>query len=299
MLNKKIVVLFLLFFSCNVFSQVKVPDTIYVYEKIIIHDTIYLTKPQSANDLKIALLKLETDSTASIKQTKILKTPTTTDSLNSTSIKNNGKIDYGFSINALQMQYQFTNAENNSTATGLGFGLFLRKNFLMQRFAIQIDANYSYFINNNNADSYQYLFNGYYIKNNTILKFLAAFGKSKQYSFPVKLYYSRFKIKPSIGISYNLNYAAAQFLGTSSSQSFALNEVQNYNIRLTEITYIFGMRYDFTKKISFSINYSQAKNGVIQFKRVDADKREFFVTNTSFNNSQCLLSLQYNFGKPK
>lgn len=269
MLIKRFFNIAILMFFQMAFSQVKVPDTIYVYEKVIVHDTIYLPKVPSLNELKIdkAIYKVDP-------------------------ITNKGSIilNYGLEINT---GFSKNNFSLNTIAKGYGVGFFIRKNILKNNFAIEFEPNYKYIVDDN------FLKEGYYVNQNIVLKLLETVNHRSQFNFPLHFYWNLGKIKPSIGGFYALNYASAEFLNSTGNLPLTLDEKASYQMAFSEIGYNLGLRFDWTNRIAFAFRFSDAKAGNIKFKKSGGNESVFYISNLDFKETLLTFSIQYNFRNSK
>ena len=301
----------ILMFFQMAFSQVKVPDTIYVYDKGIVHDTIYLPKVPSLNELKIdkaiykvdpitnkgsIILTSEDKSIAIPIENTIENTLSTTmnkisENLNPPlNIEILHKINYGLEINA---GFSKNNFSLNTIAKGYGVGFFIRKNILKNNFAIEFEPNYKYIVDDN------FLKEGYYVNQNIVLKLLETVNHRSQFNFPLHFYWNLGKIKPSIGGFYALNYASAEFLNSTGNLPLTLDEKASYQMAFSEIGYNLGLRFDWTNRIAFAFRFSDAKAGNIKFKKSGGNESVFYISNLDFKETLLTFSIQYNFRNSK
>ena len=274
--------LLLFFFNLIGFSQVKkVTDTIYVYETVIVHDTIFIEKPLdkiSFDKIIITLGKNGGKPQLTIIQNN-KKTILAVDSLIVESKKParkpfpklwvfGVKLAIGFNSNS------FFNEFNSASQTTFGLGVFVKKILFHPNFAIGtgfgIDVANSTF--DFNATSGNSSLNGYYFDENRNPKlFNSLTNNGFRYQVPIQVYWNIKKFTPSIGALGNICNYEATFIGSSGALPLKLDETQTYATRAFYFGYLAQLEYQFYKKWSVAAIYTFAEAKNLIFKNSDTD----------------------------
>ncbi|WP_396165672.1 hypothetical protein [Flavobacterium sp.] len=301
MLPNKILLLFLLFTSVA-FSQEKKVDTVYVYEEVIVHDTIYIEK--SLNELKlenVIFTKGENNEKDKLEITKNgKKIQIQVDSTNiilpkikpKEHIKSwffGGKLLLGIANNSL---FKELNAPTN---IGSGLGIWIKKQLFNPNFFVGFGFDGLYFTSPFSFDASQNdsALNGYYFtENNQPKLFQSVENKHFQMQIPIQFYYKIKKFTPSIGLFASVSNYKAAFKGSSGSLPLSLDETQIYKAQAIQVGYLVELHHELTKHISVGINFSSGKSNNLVFVN-KYDNTQSFKTQNSFTENRLLLQLRY------
>ena len=276
MLKKNNVYLVLLFVLNFSFAQEKKVDTVYVYEEIIIRDTVYVEKP--LDKIKIDKVTISSDKKGKKPQLTISqnnkKTIIAVDTLViekkdksfGSKWKFGSKLNFGLNSNTLLKEFDVKNQLN------IGVGLFVKKKVFHPNFSIGTGFETYLLINSsqiNNATSDSFL-NGYYFTDDGNPKlFESLVTKGFQFQIPVRFYWQINKITPSIGVLGNITNYESQFTGSSGNLPLTLDESQIFNAKILYFGYIAQLEYAIYKNWSIEINYSYANAKNIVFRQKD------------------------------
>lgn len=297
MLQNKIILVFIIL-SNFIFSQVRKVDTVYVYEEIIIHDTIYIEKPLNNLNLeKVIFTKGENNEKDKLEITQNgKKIAILVDSTNVVfpKIKKpkswffGGKLHFGLADNSLFKQL---NAPNS---LGLGLGIWSKKQLFSSKFSLGIGLNVFYWTNSFSVDATQNNngFSGYYFINNKPLLFKSLKNKHFQAQIPLQFYYKIKKFTPSVGVFASISNYKSEFIGSSGSLPISLDETKSFTAESLQFGYIVGLDYKISKKISLGINYLSGKSKNLVFTNND-DKNQQFKTKNSLSENQFLIQMIY------
>lgn len=293
--NVYLVVLFVLNFS---FAQEKKVDTVYVYEEIIIRDTVYVEKPLD----KIKIDKVTISSYKKGKKPQLIisqnnkKTIIPVDTLVNekkeksfdSKWKFGSKFNLGFNANTLLKEF---NAENQQT---FGLGVFVKKAVFHPNFSIGIGFETFLTINEsqiNNAASASFL-NGYYFTDDGSPKLFETLNtKGFQYQIPVQFYLEIKKFTPSFGVFSAVSNYESIFKGSSGNLPLTLDESQKFNAKTFYFGYILQLEYSIYKQWSLGFNYSYAKAKNIVYKR----NEETFAIDKKITQNTFGISFLYHF----
>jgi hypothetical protein len=276
MLKKNNVYLALLFALNSCFAQEKKVDTVYVYEEIIIRDTVYIEKP--LDKIKIDKITISTDKKGKKPQVTIIqnnkKTIIAVDSLEINKKNNSGfsKWEFGskfnFRITSNTLLKEF-NAKNEQT---IGLGVFVKKAVFHPNFSIGTGFESYITLNSSKLDGIRSnsFLNGYYFTNDGSPKlFNSLVTKGFQFQIPLQLYWKIKKFTPSIGVFGNITNYETEFFGSSGNIPLTLDESQTFIAKMLYFGYLIQLEYEIQKKWSLALNYSFANAQKTVFKRTD------------------------------
>ena len=258
------------------FAQEKKADTIYVYEEIIIRDTVYIEKP--LNKIKIDKISISPIKKGFKPQITIfqnnIKTIIPVDSIKiekksasfSTNWRFGSRVYFGLNSNSLFKSFGSKNQQN------MGLGIFVKKTLFHPSFSIGTGFE-TYFtldsfqINNATSDSF---LNGFYFTNDASPKlFESISSKGFQFQIPFQFYWKIKKFTPSVGVFGNITNYQSKFIGSSGSFPLTLDEKQTFTAKTFYIGYLFQLEYTLYKNWSIAFNYSYATGKNMVFKRND------------------------------
>ena len=289
--------LFLMFSITYSFSQQKV-DTVYVYEEVIVHDTIYIEKTISElkfdnviftkdefNKPKLELTQNGKKIELKIDSTNIVFPKSKT--LNKSWFFG-GKLHFGLASNSL---FKELNAPNT---IGFGLGIWTRKQLFDSKFSVGIGLDGLYWSSPFSFDASQNnsKINGFYFVNNQPLLFKGIKSKHFEIQIPFQVYYNFRKFMPSIGVFAGISKYKSEFLGSSGSFPLTLNETKTFETQSIQIGYLVELQYSLTNKISVGLNFSSgtAKNLIFINQN---DKNQMFKTQNAFKENRLLAQLIY------
>jgi hypothetical protein len=291
---------YLALFTSIAFSQEKKVDTIYVYEELIIHDTIYIEKPlNKINFEKVIFTKGENDEKGKLEVTqngKKIEIKVDSTNIIFPKIKIHkkswffgGKMYLGYASNSL---FKSLNAPNT---IGFGLGIWTRKQLFDSNFSVGIGLDGLYWSSPFSFDASQNnsAINGYYFTStNQPILFKAIEDKHFELQFPLQFYYKIKKFMPSIGVFGSVSNYKSEFIGSSGSLPLSLDETQSYEAKAFQFGYLAELQYEITKKISVGLNFSSGNSKNLIFTNTN-DKNQTFKTNNSFQENKFLLQLVY------
>jgi hypothetical protein len=280
------------------FSQEKKVDTIYVYEEIIIRDTVYIEKP-------LEKLKIDKITVSSLKKGE---KPLVTFFQNNKKIiiasdtlvieKKKKKFDsdwkFGVKLNSMVNSNTILKEFGATNQHIVGIGLFVKKTLFHPNFSIgtgfetYLTANTSQ-INNASSDSF---LNGFYFTNDASPKLFESIStKGFQFQIPFQFYWKIKKFTPSVGVFGNITNYQSEFIGSSGNFPLTLDEKQTFTAKTFYIGYLFQLEYTLYKNWSIAFNYSYATGKNIVFKRND----ETFAIDKKLTQNTFGVSFLYHF----
>ena len=297
MLQNKFLYFFSLF-SCFIFSQEKKVDTIYVYEEIIVHDTVFIEKPLDKFKIdKIIVTKgKKGEKPQAILFQNNKKTIILIDSLEIVKTKKpffsrwqfGTKFYVGLNSNDLLKEFNVNNQ------LGLGVGLFVKKILFHPNFSVGTGFEIYVTLNTvklDNANSDSFL-NGFYFTDIGSPKlFESLTAKGFQFQLPLQFYWKIKKFTPSVGVFGNLTNYESTFLGSSGNLPLTLDENQTFDAKMFSVGYLFQIDYAVHKKWSVGLNFSYANAKNIVFRR----KNETFAIDKNLRQNLFGTFLSYHF----
>jgi len=295
----KILILFLAF-TTFAFSQEKKTDTIFVYEEVIVHDTVFIEKPLIKIDKAVFISEENAKDKLELTQNgKKVQIPIDTLVLitNKKRIKKEkkqtwffgGKLHLGLASNSL---FKEMNAPNT---IGFGLGIWTRKELFGSDFSVGIGIDGFYWMSPFSFDASQNdsALNGYYFtKNNEPKLFKSIENKHVQLQIPVQLYYKINKFTPSVGGLVSTSSYKSQFIGSSGNLPLTFDETQTFKARSFQIGYLIELQYAISNHISVAVHFNSRKSKNLVFNNKD-DKSQSFKTKNSFTESSYFLQLIY------
>jgi hypothetical protein len=290
--------LILIFVFNFIFSQQKV-DTVYVYEEVIVHDTIYIDKPISELKFDNVVFTKDEFNKGKLQLTqngkKIeIKVDSTNIVFPKSKTRNKswffgGKFHFGMASNSLFEEL------NSPNTIGFGLGIWTKKQLFNSKFSIGIGLDGLYWSSPFLFDASQNnsSLNGYYFTNsNQPILFKGIENKHFQFQIPLQIYYKYRKFIPSIGVFASISNYKSEFIGSSGKIPISLDETQVFEAQALQMGYLAELQYEISKHISVGLNFSSgtAKNLIFINQN---DKNQMFKTQNAFKENRLLAQLIY------
>jgi len=299
MLRDKLLLLFLALTSV-VFSQEKKTDTIFVYEEVIVYDTVFVEKPFSKIDKavftsesdkkdKLELIQNGKKFEIAIDTLVLVTDKKRIEKQRPKSWFFGGKLHLGLARNSLLKEM---NAPNT---IGLGLGIWTRKALFNSDFSVGIGFDAFYWMGSFSFDAAQSegVLNGYYFTNNKQPKlFKTIDNKNFQLQLPVQFYYNLNKFTPSLGAFVSSSTYKSQFIGSSGNLPLTFDETQDFKAEALQIGYLIELHYSLSKHLSVALQFSSGKSNNLLFTK-RGDKNQFFKTKNQFTENKFLVQLLY------
>lgn len=298
MLRNKISIVFLVLANL-VFSQSKV-DTVYVYEEIIVRDTIFIERPFTKIDKAVFISeenkkdKLELTNNGVALQIPVDTLVLITDKRRIDRLKKKswffgGKFHLGMSENSLFKEM------DAPISTGIGIGIWTRKKILDSDFSVGIGLDGFYWMSpfSFNAQQNDSKLNGYYFTNKNDPKlFHSIENKHFQLQVPIQFYYQIGKFIPSIGGFASSSSYKTRFLGSSGALPLTFDEMQHFKAQALKIGYLVELHYALSERISIAVHFDYGASNHLLFKNKD-DSSQSFKSENKLTEKRALLQLVY------
>ncbi len=265
MLIKNLCLLFFLLICSISFAQKKKKvDTVYVYEKVIVRDTVFLLKPLIVKQKSIISPTLSLPN-LQIKNNPILpiKKPETkekTKDFQSNSFQMGAQIGIG-----LKNNFGVEESPQKKLQFGENLGIWISKSLFNQPLQIILSANVyhwnsSFDMDANEEDTF---LNGYYFSGETPLLFQKFNNKHFEYVLETKLAYNWKNFRPFVGFLVNKSSYKMQFL---VPENMVLSKLDDFKSNAFNFGFSFGINYHLSRKLSFGLMYQQIKIKIFSFK---------------------------------
>lgn len=297
MLRDKILLFFLAFTSLT-FSQEKKTDTVFVYEEVVVYDTVFVEKPFTKIDKAVFTSEVNKKDQLELTQNG-KKFQIAVDTLILVTDKKRikkeqhwffgGKLHLGMARNSL------LNEMNAPNTTGIGLGIWTQKKLFNSDFSIGIGMDAFYWMGSFSFDASQNdgALNGYYFTNNNAPKLFKSFdNKNLQLQIPLQVYYTINRFTPSLGAFISASRYKSQFFGSSGNLPLTFDEIQDFKAEALQIGYLVELHYSLSKHISVALHFSSGKCNNLVFSKND-DKSQFFKTKNTFTENKFALQLLY------
>jgi opacity protein-like surface antigen len=287
MYKNKICLLLFLFSFLGFSQEKKVPDTIFVYEEVIVHDTVFVQKP--LDKIKIQKVIITPKNKEKKNQLTIIEPNKRTTILVDSLVINKEKFPWNFGAKLFVglNSNSFLKEFNNKVQPSFGIGLFTKKTLFHPNFAIGIgfETSLSTSTINFQASQNDSSLNGFYFtKERSPKLFNSITNKGFQFQTPLQVYWKFKKFSPSIGVFSTISHYKSTFIGSSGSLPLSLDETQTFNAKAVYFGYLAQLEYQITSVWSVALNYSFA----------NAKKLIFNNSNESFGISRNMQ--QHSFG---
>lgn len=279
---------FLLFIILSHFSSAqrkKKNDTIYVYEKVIVYDTIYLEKPIKArfNDIIFPTLAI-TDKiipqNPKLKRTRI----SSRRSIPKATFHYGAEAGIGFKNSTWTQKLS-----RDSQQFGENIGVWAAKDIIDTPLSVMLNFNIYHWNSTFDLDANTEitLLNGYHFtEDHEPLLFQRFNDRHFEYVLHAKLFYEWKNIRPYAGVSVNRNTYKMQFVVPEN------NSVDDFKTYKVNLGFSFGLQYRILKKILLTADYQQYKLKNISLKNSSLDF-DVFNTNNTFAERKINLGVSY------
>ena len=275
----------------------KKTDTVYVYENVIIHDTVYLMKPVPLKqndfifpDLTIRekffvrdIYKERIDKERAKKRIRIQKPPLLVYGIEGgTGFKNSGRAQ---ELSKTRQQF------------GEYFGLWVSKTVFKPQLSVMLSAhmyhwNSTFDLDANKEDTY---LNGFYFtEDHQPLLFQRFNNRHFEYVLQLKVIYEWKNIRPFAGFLLNKNIYKMQFLVPENN---ILDKLDHFKSNQINFGFTLGLQYRMFSKILLSLDYQQYQIKNISLKNSSFDF-DLFKTNNTFAERKISFGISYIISRP-
>ncbi|MBD3905702.1 hypothetical protein NAL32_14740 [Chryseobacterium sp. Ch-15] len=292
MLLRKTILLFSLILIIFTSAQRKKTDTIYVYEKVIVYDTIYLEKAINLKpvDFKFSSLKIQE------REIKAINDQKTDDLELEEKIKKLKTKSFQYGIEAGMGFKKASWAEMLSEKNqqfGQNLGIWISKSIIDPKFSLMLSANIYYWNSTFDLDANKeetYLDGFYFSKDDQPLLFQRFNNKHLEYVLQLKAIYEWKNLRPFVGFLANKNSYKMQFLVPKNNVLNKLDDFKSSN--QVNFGFSLGLQYRIFDRFLIDMEYQHYKIKNLSLKNSSFDF-DIFKTNNTFAERKISLGISY------
>lgn len=291
---RKVIFLFFILFTISIFAQRKKTDTIYIYEKVIVYDTIYLEKAVKLKPANLMFSSLEIQA----KEIKSIQQNTNEKEIEE-QLKKISTHKFQFGIQAGIGFKKASWAENLSDKNqqfGQNLGIWVSKSIINSSFYLMLSANISQWNSTFDLDANKeetYLDGFYFSKDDQPLLFQRFNNKHFEYILHLKAIYEWKNLRPFVGFSANKNSYKMQFLVPENN---VLSKLDDFIGNKINFGFSFGFQYRVFKRFLVEAEYQHYKIKNLSLKNSSFDF-DIFKTNNTFVERKISLGISYFISK--
>ncbi|SDQ69020.1 hypothetical protein SAMN05421664_2183 [Chryseobacterium soldanellicola] len=297
MLLKKIIFLLFIIIANFLLAQKKKKiDTVYVYEKVIVYDTVYVTKPirLKQNGLLFSELKVEQPKFIRNVYKKEIEKQT---AINKAIRKKIRTFEYGIEAGiGLKNSSWGKEISNNKQQFGENIGIWTSKRLTAVPLTFMFSADIYYWNSSFDLDANKeetYLDGFYFTEDHQPLLFQKFNNKHFEYAIQLKLFYEWKNIRPYVGVLVNRNIYKMQFLVPKNN---VLDKLDDFKTTQNNLGFSFGLQYRIFKRFLVSVDYQQYEMKNVSLKNSSFDF-DIFKTNNTFAERKINLGIAYTISK--
>jgi hypothetical protein len=268
----------------------KKTDTVFVYEKVIVYDTVYLEKAVKSrfNDVQISLPTVQDQPVENriFKAKKITTTKKTF--LQSFQYGIEGGVGFKNTTWARELN-------NNKQQFGENLGIWISKS-VSQNIYLMLSANVYRWNSTFDLDANKeetYLDGFYFTQDSQPLLFQRFNNKHFEYTAQLKVLYEWKKFRPFVGFAVNRNSYKMQFL---VPENHVLNKLDDFKSKNINLGFSFGLQYQILPKIMITADYQQFSLNNLSLKNSSFDF-DIFKTNNTFAERKLNLGISYSISR--
>ncbi|UFH31755.1 outer membrane beta-barrel protein [Chryseobacterium sp. C-71] len=291
MFYQKFFFIFTLLFLQFIQAQKTKVDTVYVYEKVIVYDTIYFEKAVKSKFQDISLT-LPILNEFSIKK-RIFKVEEEKE------IKKNSFLatfQYGIEAGiGLKKSTWAKELSSDKQQFGENLGIWISKS-VSQNLYLMLSANVYHWNSTFDFDANKedtYLNGFYFTQDSQPLLFQRFNNKHFEYTAQLKVLYEWKKFRPCIGFALNKNSYKMQFLVPENK---VLNKLDDFKSSNFNLGFSFGLQYRILPKILITADYQQYSLENLSLKNSSFDF-DIFKTSNTFAERKLTLGISYVISK--
>lgn len=267
-------------------AQRKKTDTLYIYEKVIIYDTIYLEKALKLQPKDLALRS------SSVTGKELAGKDPVRNEVKGLNVSVSKKIRFGAELGTgLKSSTWAKESSKKSSQFGINAGLWISKP-IISKFSLMLSAHVyqwssTFALDANKEDTW---LNGYYFTDDhQPLLFQRFNNKHTEYAVQLKLLYDWKNFRPFIGFLANQNLYKMQFLVPEND---VLNKTDYFKTNQVNFGFSIGAQYKFMKKFLVSVEYQEYQMKNISLKN-SSFNFDIFKTNNTFAERKINLGISY------
>ncbi|MCD0477697.1 hypothetical protein LPB90_04480 [Chryseobacterium sp. LC2016-29] len=290
MLLRKIILLFSVIFITFAFAQRKKTDTIYVYEKVIVYDTIYLEKAIKLKPANLMFSSLEIEEEEIKEINRNIDKEELEEQIKKLRTKS---FQYG-----IQAEIGFKKANwaeflsEKNQQFGQNLGIWISKSIIDPKFSLMLSANIYRWNSTFDLDANKeetYLDGFYFSKDDQPLLFQRFNNKHFEYVLQLKAIYEWKNLRPFVGFLANKNSYKMQFLVPENN---VLNKLDDFKSNQINFGLSLGLQYRIFNRFLIDVEYQHYKIKNLSLKNSSFDF-DIFKTNNTFAERKISLGISY------
>ncbi len=291
MFLRKIILLFSVLFITSISAQRKKTDTIYVYEKVIVYDTVYVEKPTQLKPADLLFSSLEVNE----KEINDLKPQNIDKKEPEKKIKkiSNTRLQYGFQAGiGLKNVSWAENISEKKQQLGENLGIWISKSFFTPQFSLLFSANVYHWNSTFDLDASKEetpLDGFYFTEDQQPLLFQRFNNKHFEYVLQLKAMYEWKNFRPFIGLLANKNTYKIQFWVPENNVLSKLDDFTNHQINFG---FSLGLQYRISQRFFIEMEYQHYKINHFSLKNSSFDF-DIFKTNNTFAERKINFGISY------
>jgi hypothetical protein len=272
-------------------AQKRKTDTVFVYEKVIVYDTVYLEKAIKSriNGVQILLPTIKDQ----IVENRIFKVKKKSTISKKTFLQS---LQYGFEGGiGLKNSSWARELNNDKQQFGENLGIWISKN-VTPNLHLMLSANVYHWNSTFDLDANKeetYLDGFYFTKDSQPLLFQRFNNKHFEYTAQLKVLYEWQKFRPFVGFAVNKNSYKMQFL---VPENMVLNKLDDFKSRNFNLGFSFGFQYQVLPKILITADYQQFSLNNLSLKNSSFDF-DIFKTNNTFAERKLNVGISYSISR--
>lgn len=290
-LKKVFLLFFFIVINFSLAQKKRKVDTVYVYEKVVVYDTIYVEKALKIKPVGIHTKSLVISDMNAVPKELDFEYITISDTTKGLKIKAK-KFGFG-TVAGMGLKYSSWAKESSENSQQYGFnaGIWISKS-IYNRFSIMLSAhvyhwNSSFNLDANKEDT---PLNGFYFtRDQQPLQFQRFNNKHFEYVLQLKAFYQWKKFRPFAGLSVNKNTYKMQFLVPDNQ---ILNKLDDFKNNQINIGFSLGLQYQIFSRFLIDLEYQHYKINKFSLKNRSFDF-DFLKTNNTFAESKISLGISY------
>lgn len=290
-LKKVFLLFFLILINFSLAQEKRKVDTVYVYEKVIVYDTVYLEKALKIKPVGIHSKPLVISDMNAVREEPGFEYITISDTTKGLKIKAK---KFAFGVMAgmgLKHSSWDKDSSEKSRQPGFNSGIWISGS-IYKRFSIMLSANVFYWLSTLNLDATKEdtpLSGFYFTRDQQPLLFQRFNNKHFEYVLQVKAMYEWKKFRPSVGFSVNKNTYKMQFLVPENQ---ILNKLDDFKNNQINVGFSLGLQYQISSRFLIDLEYQYYKIKHFSLKNTSFDF-DIFKTNNTFAESKISLGVSY------
>ncbi|KQS92963.1 hypothetical protein [Chryseobacterium sp. Leaf394] len=283
---QRFLIFYFLISLTSVSAQRKKVDTVYVYEKVVVYDTIYLEKAVRFKLTDIGIPKI---SAGELIHKQI-------PSEKSDNINNTRKWNFGADAGIGMKENIWSESTSGRNQFGENIGLWISRSFFKSKFSLQLSANLYHWNQTFELDATknETFLNGFYFtEDNQPILFQKFNDDHLEFAMNLKAIYEWKKLRPFAGISLNRNLYKMKFL---VPENRILAREEDFTSNQNNFGFTFGLQYRLLGNLLLSVDYQQYQLNGFSLKNNDF-RFDIFKTNNTFAERKFGLGITYFISK--